>query len=318
MLPLSITGIGSYVPRLVHTNESLPPLDAPLSPDEIRRIGVERRGWAGDDEGIAEMAASAGARALERAGIGADAIDVIVLASWTQRRYIPEFAPKVKRLLGAERAFGFDVCMACAGFLYGIGIAHGLLQEPRRTRALVIGSETTSKRARPGSKATLILGDAAGAFVLERGDVADGRGGTMLDYELATDGAHHEIMDISPEGWVRTHIEQRALNALAGRSMAAVARAVLDRQGLGIDDVRWVVPHSGTAGVQHVVAEALGAPRERILTNYASIGNVSSASIPAALDEFVTKGVVRPGDLVLSTAVGTGWYSAAALYRAPA
>ncbi len=314
MQPLAITGIGSYLPRLLHTNETLPPLDTPMSADELRRIGVERRGWAGPDEGIAEMAAAAGARALERAGVDASSIDVIVLASWTQRRYIPEFAPKLKQLLGADRAIAFDVCMACAGFLYGIGITHGLLQHAGRSRALVIGSETTSQRARPGSKATVILGDAAGAFVIERADVAAGRGGRVIDYELATDGSQHAIMDVSPEGWVRTHIEQRELNSLAGRSMANVARKILDRQGISINDVRWVVPHSGTAGVQAVVADALGADRERILTNYQWIGNVSSASIPNALDDFMSKGVIRAGDLVLSTAVGTGWYSAAALY----
>jgi 3-oxoacyl-[acyl-carrier-protein] synthase-3 len=311
MHEVAITGFGAYVPRLRHTNASLPPLDQPLDAEEIARIGVYRRGWAGQGESIAEMAEQAARRALERAGTAPDALDVVVLANWTQRRYIPEIAPKLKRLLGASRAFAFDVCSACAGFIYGLGIAHGFLQNDRFSRALVVAAETTSQRARPGSKGTLILGDAAGAFVLERGAP---RGGRLLDYELATDGDHHDIMSISPEGWVATHIPQKELNALAARSMADVAGRLLARNGLTLSDVDWLVPHSGTAGVQATVAKALPVPRDRILTNFADVGNVSSASIPTALDDFVSRGVIRPGELLLSVAVGTGWYAAAMLY----
>lgn len=311
MNDVAITGFGSYLPRLMHTNETLPPLDTPLDPQEIARIGVYRRGWAGEGEGIAEMAAMAASRALERAGMEPQALDLIILANWTQRRYIPEFAPRLKQLLGARRAFAYDVCCACAGFIYGLGMAHSFLQNPRFARALVVASETTAQRARPGSKATLILGDAAGAFVLER---AAGRGGRLIDYELATDGEHHAIMDISPQGYVRTHIPQRELNALASRSIASVVEQLLVRNRLALSEIDWIVPHSGTAGVQAMIAQTLAVPREKILTNFATVGNVSSASIPTALDEFVTLGRIRPGDLILSAAVGTGWYAAAALY----
>ncbi|MFC4943046.1 ketoacyl-ACP synthase III [Pseudonocardia sp. GCM10023141] len=308
---VAITGHGSYLPRHMLSNAELPPFDQPLSDDEMERIGVHRRGWADDTEGIAEMAAMAGQRALERAGLEADAIDLLILANWTARRYIPEHAPRVLRLLGAKRAFGWDISCACAGFLYGLGTAHGFLQNPRWSRALVIASEHTSRRGRPGSKAKLILGDAAGAFVLER---KEGTSGRLIDFELATDGAHHEIMDISPESWVRTHIQQKELNALAGGSMCAVAQRVLDRSGVALDDVDWIIPHSGTAGVQATVVRELGAAPEKILANFDSIGNVSSASIPTVVDQFVRAGTIRPGDLILSAAVGTGWYAAAALY----
>jgi 3-oxoacyl-[acyl-carrier-protein] synthase-3 len=311
MEPVAITGVGSYLPKNLVENADLPPFDAPISQEEMDRVGVFRRGWADDSEGIAEMAAAAGARALERAGVPADAIDLVILANWTGRRYIPEWSPKLLHLLGAKKAFGWDVCCACAGFLYGLGTAHGFLQNPRFERALVVAAEYTSRRGRPGSKAKLILGDAAGAFVLERGTKGTGR---LIDFELATHGEYHDIMSISEEGWVRTHIEQRELNTLAGNSMCGVAHRLLDRAGVSLDSLTWVVPHSGTAGVQATVARELGVPPEKILTNFASIGNVSSASIPAAIDEFARAGKIRPGDLILSTAVGTGWYAAAALY----
>lgn len=311
MLPVAITGFGSYLPRRMMDNASLPSLDSPVTEEEIRRIGVYRRGWADESEGIAEMAAAAGQRALERAGVDPADLDIVILANWTERRYIPEHAPRLIRLLGARKAFGWDVCCACAGFLYGLGMAHGFLQNPRFGRALVVAAEHTSRRARPGSKGTLILADAAGAFVLEKRPHATGR---LIDYELATDGDHHEIMSISEEGWVRTHIDQRELNHLAGESMFGVASRLLERNGITLKDVTRVIPHSGTAGVQAAVARRFGVPQEKILTNFASVGNVSSASIPTAVDTFVASGDVRPGDVILSMAVGTGWYAAAALY----
>jgi 3-oxoacyl-[acyl-carrier-protein] synthase-3 len=296
----------------MHDNRSLPPLDEPVTPEELARIGVERRGWAGEGEGIAEMGAFAARRALARAEVAPETLDLIVLANWTQRRYIPEHAPALQRLLGAARAFAFDVCGACTGFVYGLAIARAFLHEPRHRRALVVASETTSRRARPGSKGTLILGDGAGAFVLDK----DARGpGALIDVELATHGAHHEIMEISPEGWVRTHIPQRELNALAARSIAAVCAPLLQRNRLDWSDIDWFIPHSGTAGVQAAIARELPIQGDRILANFASIGNVSSASIPAALDEHVAAGRVKPGQLVVSAAVGTGWYAAGMLYR---
>ena len=313
MQPISITGIGSYLPELMHTNETLPPLDKPITPEAIERIGVFKRGWASDLETPAFMASRAAERALAAAEItDPSTIDLIILANWTRRRYIPEWAPAVQRALGATKAFAFDVSGACTGFIYGCSIAANFLQNPRFERALVLAAETTSRRARPMSKATLILGDAAGAFVLEKGARGSGR---LIDYELYTDGEHHDIMDISPEGWVRTHIPQRELNHLAGNTMRTMCATLLERNSLSLDDIDWLIPHSGTAGVQAVVQRVLEIDGDRVLTNYADIGNVSSASIPSALDHFVATGQVQKGQLILSPAVGTGWYGAAMLYR---
>ncbi len=310
-----ITGFASYLPAVIHDNASLPPLDEPIGDADLARIGVHRRGWAGDGEGIAEMAAIAGRRALDRARIAPDDLDFIILANWTQRRYLPDFAPAVKHMLGAGRAFAHDLGCACAGFLYGLGTAHEFLRNPRYRRGLVVASEHTARRARPGSRGSLILGDAAGAFVVERaaGSRPD-HGGRLIDYELAADGAHAAIMDIDDQGWVHTHLAQRELCALAARSIAEVSARLLARNQRALGDVAWIIPHSGTAGVQAAIVRALDVPAARVLTNYADVGNVSSASIPVALDHFVTTGQVRPGDLVLSAAVGGGWYAAAALY----
>lgn len=308
---IAIIGHGSCLPKRMLNNADLPPFDEPIPQEEMDRIGVLRRGWAGDDEGVAEMAATASERALHAAGLAKNDFDFLILANWTARRYLPDLAPRVLHLLGAKNAFGWDVACACAGFLYGLGTAQGFLQNPRFSRAVVVASEHTTRRGRPGSKAMFIFGDAAGAFVLER---KAGTKGRLIDYELATYGEHHHIMEISKEGWVRTHIKQRELNDLAGGTMAAIARRLLERQNMSFDDVDYIVPHSGTAGVQAAVARALGVSPDKILTNFATVGNVSSASIPVAIDELVRAGKIESGKTILSVAVGSGWYGAAALY----
>lgn len=292
------------------TTAELPGLDAPMEQADIDRIGVSCRGHAAEDEGIAEMATAAAGRALDRAGIAAADLDLIILANWTQRRMIPEFAPRVQALLGASRAFAFDVSTACAGFVYGVGIASSFLSTGRHQRAVVVAAETTSQRARPHSKATLVFGDGAGAFVLER---AATEGPRVVDWELLTDGTYHWAMHIDADGWVKTHIAQRDLIRLAAESFRRASAAVLARQGLTMADVDYVVPHSGTAGVQAALVEALEVDPSRVLTNFATVGNTSSAAIPIALDAFREQGRIRPGSLVLSPTTGTGWYAAAML-----
>ncbi len=257
------------------------------------------------------MATAAAKTALAEARVDAASIDFIILANWTERRYVPDFAPVVQHTLGATRAFSYDVCCACSGFVYGLAMAHGFLQNPRYSRGLVVASDVSSRMVRPGSRGTLVFGDGAGAAVVERG--AD-RGGRLIDYELRTDGSHNAIMDVGPDGYLRSHIAQKELNALAGRSIGAVSRALLSRNDLSLDDIAWIVPHSGTAGVQAMVAEDLGVANDKILTNLPIIGNVTTASIPAAICHFVAEGRIKPGDLILSASVGLGWHSVAVLY----
>lgn len=310
--PINITGRGVYLPRLTHTNATLPALDKPVTQEELDRLGIVSRGWAADDEGIAEMGAAAATQALQHAGVRAADIDVLILANWTQRRYIPEFAPKLQQLLGARRAFAFDVCGACTGFVNGVGFAHSFLQTPRYTRALVVASETTSQRARPHSRATLVFGDAAAAWVLERDKP---QGMQLIDYDLVSDGQHHDLMEITDAGHVQTNMPQQELNALAANSFADSSRRVLERNGMTLDDVTWIVPHSGTAGIQATLVRVLGVSPDKVLSNYSVVGNVSSAAIPVSLEHFIARGDIRRGDVILSPTTGTGWYHAAMLYR---
>jgi 3-oxoacyl-[acyl-carrier-protein] synthase III len=306
-----MTGLGTYLPERLVTNSELPALEPPHSLADMDKVGVRARGIASDQEDVLFMAVRAAERALAQAEINAQSLDFLILANWTERRYVPDFAPRVQQALGAPRAFAFDVGCACAGFLYGLTMAHGYLQNPRFQRGLVLASDRSTRRLRPRSRATLVFGDAAAAMVVEKDA---GRGGRLIDYELRTDGSQHGIMDIDADGYLNPKIKQRELNQLAGRSLAEVSRTLLERNELTLDDVDWLLPHSGTAGVQAMLAEHLGARPERTLNNLADVGNVTTASIPISLDHFIKRGLVKPGQRVLSAAVGLGWQYCAMLY----
>jgi 3-oxoacyl-[acyl-carrier-protein] synthase III len=308
---LRITGLGTYLPERLVTNHELAPLEPPHTLADMDKVGVRARGIATDQEDVLFMALQAADRALTRAEASADSLDFVILANWSERRYVPDLAPRVQHALAARRAFAFDVGCACAGFLYGLTIAHGYLQNPRFSRGLVVASDRSTRRLRPKSRATLVFGDAAAAMVVERDAT---RGGRLIDYELRTDGSHNEIMEIDGDGHLNAKIKQRELNQLAGRSLADVSRTLLERNQLTLADVDWILPHSGTAGVQAMLAEHLGAPPEKTLNNLADVGNVAAASIPVSLDHFIQLGKLKPGDRILSAAVGLGWQYCAALY----
>lgn len=328
MVPVALTGLGVYLPRHMLDNAELPPLDPPLPREKLDALGIATRGWAAEDETVVEMALHASRAALAEARATAESLDFIVLANWSERRYVPDVAPRIAHALGAKRAFAYDLCGACCGFVYGLTNAWGYLHNPRMRRGLVIASDRSSRRMRPGSRASVVFGDAAAAAVIERTErdstAAESgttessespRGIRLLDYELRTDGARNDIMEVDADGYLLPHIRQQELNPLAGGSMAAIANALLDRNHLRWSEIDYVVPHSGTAGVQQQLLEHLGLAPEKVLTNLPEIGNVTTASIPCSLRHFLDRGTLRPGQTVLSVSVGLGWHYVGMLFR---
>ncbi|MFZ5889534.1 MAG: 3-oxoacyl-ACP synthase III family protein [Myxococcota bacterium] len=311
MTELSITGLGVYLPRRSLDNAELPALDQPHTRAEMDAVGVLRRGVACDDEGVLEMAVASARAALSEARVTAAELDFIVLANWTERRYVPDFAPKIQQALGAERAFAFDVCGACCGFLYGLSLAQGYLANPRYARGLVIASDRSTRLIRPRSRGTLIFGDAAAAAVVER-DAK--RGIRLLDYELRTDGARSNLMEVGHDGYLVSHAKQREVNQLAVDSLCRVMRDLLARHGMSLSSIDYIVPHSGTPGIQRMLAQALDIDPRRVLTNLPIVGNVTTAAIPVAMRHFLDNGPLAPGQLLLSAAVGLGWNYAGALF----
>ncbi|HYP88475.1 MAG TPA: ketoacyl-ACP synthase III [Polyangiaceae bacterium] len=310
MRNLTITGLGTYLPSRELGNAEMLELHPELVPADLERIGVVSRRVAGDAEDVPYMAVTAAKRALERAATSAESLDFLILVNWSDRRYVPDVAPRVQELLGARKAFAFDVGCACAGSIYALSIAHGFLQTPRFSRGLVLASDRSRKRLRPGSRAEILFGDGAAALVVAAGAE---RGYRLVDYELGTDGARNDIIDVDADGYLVTHIRQRVLNELAVTSLVKVGQTLLTRQQLTFADVDFIVPHSGTAGIQAMLGSALNLTPAKILTNLPSVGNLAATSIPVALEHFVNAGTLRAGQRVLLLAVGVGWQFVAAL-----
>jgi 3-oxoacyl-[acyl-carrier-protein] synthase-3 len=310
MRNLTITGLGTYLPSRELGNSELLELHSELLPTDLERIGVVSRRVASDTEDVPQMAVAAAKRALERAATRPESLDFLILVNWSDRRYVPDVAPRVQELLGARNAFAFDVGCACAGFIYALSMAHGFLQTARFSRGLVLASDRSRKRLRPGSRAELLFGDGAAAVVVAAGAE---RGYRLVDYELGTDGARNDIIDVDADGYLVTHVRQRVLNELAVTSLVKVGQRLLARQQLTFDDVDFIVPHSGTAGIQAMLGSALNLTPAKILTNLPSVGNLAATSIPVALEHFVNAGTLRAGQRVLLLAVGVGWQFVAAL-----
>ncbi len=236
----------------------------------------------------------------------------MVLANWTDRQWIPEIAPGVATALGANAALAFDLCGACTGFVHGVQTAAAMLSgHPGWHRAVVVAADRFSHRARPGTRGQLVFGDAAGAVVLEKGDPE--QPGGLIDSVLDCDSSQADAVAARPpEGWLRPRPE---LIDLAVSSSLRVADNLLTRNDLKTSDLDWLVPHPGNNAIHAGVRDGLDLEREKFLTNFAERGNTGCASIPIALSEFSAAGVLKPGDLVLSTAVGSGWYYGGLLYQ---
>jgi len=310
---LRFTGYGHYFPRHQRSHQGEVTVGGrTYDPQAAAELGVQTLHVADADETLEFMAVEAARAALQDAGRDGAEVDLVVLANWTDRQWIPEIAPGVAAALDAHGALAFDVCGACTGFVHGVQTAAALLSgHPGWKRAVVVAADRFSHRARPGTRGQLVFGDAAGAVVLERGDRQDPRG--LLDSVLDCDASQADAVAARPpQGWLRPRPE---LIDLAISSSLKVADHVLDRNGLKPGDLDWLVPHPGNNAIHQGVRDGLDLPAAKFLTNFATRGNTGCASIPIALSEYTRSGVLGTGDLVLSTAVGSGWYYGGLLYR---
>lgn len=311
---LGFTGFGHYYPRTLVHNSDLADSIGGSAVDQavIGSVEVRSRHVAADDETIDFMAARAAAAALERAGRVPGEVDLLVLGNWTERQLVPELAPQVAVRLGAKRALAFDVCGACTGFVHGVQTAAALLAaNPSWRVAVVVCSEYFSRRVRPGSKGTLVVGDAAGAAVLEKRGPGAGRG--LIDSLLHSAGESAEAVTVRPPlGWIKSKPE---LVELGIASNTAVAGQLLERNNLKIDQIDWFVPHPGTGPIHAAVRERLGIDPERFVTTFETRANTGCASIPATVSEHLEKGLFRHGDLCLTPAVGSGWFYGGLLFE---
>ncbi|MEM6787642.1 MAG: beta-ketoacyl-ACP synthase III [Myxococcota bacterium] len=332
-----ILGTGHYAPSRALDNVELEKL-VDTSDDWIAtRTGIRRRHVAADGEVTSDMAAAAGRRALEAAGLSAADLDLIIVGTVTPDTPIPGCAVQVQRKLGAMDIPAFDIAAACAGFVYGLQIGQQFVTTGAARCVLIIGVELLSRALDWKDRTTCVLfGDGAGAVVLGPSDLdvagddgarATGRAG-LLSCGIYTDGSLARALRIPAGGSAvpldaeriraRDHKVQMVGNHVfktAVKNLTSSSAQILKASGLTSAQLDWVVAHQANIRIIHQVAGRLGFPLEKFVINIEEFGNTSSASIPIALDEAVRDGRIEKGHHVLMCALGAGISWGAALVR---
>ena len=307
-----VTGVGHYLPdRVVENSHFESFLDT--SDEWIRaRSGIERRHFAAEGETTSSMGTQAARAALAAAGRAPDEVDAIILATSTADLTFPSAATMVQAELGMTRGFAFDIQAVCAGFVFALANASALIASGQAERILVIGSETFSKLMDWSDRGTCVLfGDGAGALLLEAGEgagTAADRG--ILATDLHSDGRHKDILyvdgGVSTERVGHLRMEGREVFRHAIDKLAATAQSAMDKAGVDSADVDWIVPHQANIRIIQGTAKKMQMPMDNVVVTVQDHGNTSAASIPLALSVGVERGQIRPGDLVVTEAIGGG------------
>jgi len=321
-----IIGTGSFAPDKVLTNFDLEKM-VDTSDEWIRtRTGIRERRIVQDGVATSDLATEAARRALEAAGVAAEKIELIIVATVTPDMPFPATACLVQDRLEAKNSAAFDLNAACSGFLYALAVAAQFIRTGSYRYVLVIGAETISKITDWTDRSTCVLfGDGAGAVVVAGGE-CNGRG--ILDINLYTDGALHDALYI-PAGGSRLpasretvenrlhYIKMRGNETfkVAVRSLAEATRHILADNGYTVEDVDLFIPHQANKRIIDAVAEMLKLPKEKIYSVIERYGNTSASSIPIALDEAVRGGKIRPGNLLIFSAFGGGLTWGASLIK---
>ena len=316
-----IAGIGAYLPEKILTNAGMEAIVETSDAWIRERTGIEQRHIAAEGELTSDLGVAAARRALEAAGIDADAVDLIVVATATPDLTFPATATIIQDKLGVTQGAAFDVHAVCSGFLYALATADNFIRCGQAKTALVVGAETFSRILDWTDRTTCVLfGDGAGAAVLtaEPGRPEDGQG--VLKTHLRSDGRFKDLLyvDGGPSstktvGHLRmqgNQVFRHAVTKIAG-SMQELA----DQAGIGISEIDWFVPHQANQRILLGVSKKLGIPEEKVISTVARHGNTSAASIPLAFDAAIKDGRIKRGDLVLMEALGGGFTWGAALAR---
>lgn len=311
-----IIGTGHAYPDGILTNADLEKIVETSDEWITSRTGIKQRRKAAPNEYTSQFAVKAGRQALERAGIDAAEIDLIICATTSPDQILPSTGCLIQAELNAHNAAAYDLFAACSGFLYGLTTAESMIRTGQIRFALIIGAEVLTKYVDYTDRSTcVIFGDGAGAAVL--GPVGDKKG--IIATKIRSDGRFAEQL-FAPGGGTRlglTHetIDNRQnffkmrgneLFKIAVRSMAEISLEMLEKAGCTVDQVKLVIPHQANQRITDAVTTRLGVDPEIVYSNIAEHGNTSSASIPIALDECLQAGKIASGDLVLMTAFGGG------------
>jgi 3-oxoacyl-[acyl-carrier-protein] synthase-3 len=312
----SITGVGSYLPAKILTNAHLEKMVDTSDEWITTRTGIKSRRQAAKDEFTSDMAAHAARRAMKMAGVTADQIDLIIVATITPDMPFPATACLVQQKIGARRAAAFDVEAACSGFIYALEIGQQFIMSRTYDTVLVIGAEKLSAITDWTDRNTCVLfGDGAGAAILQSRPGSHG----LLTAVMGADGTKNNLIHM-PGGGSRCpasadsvaaklhylRMDGRETFKSAVQAMYHAAQEALRRCELDISKIKCIIPHQANRRIIDVVGERLGATPEQLFVNLDKYGNTSAASVAIALDEAVTSGKISRGDLILLVVFGSG------------
>lgn len=311
MIGSSITGWGLAVPDKELGNEELARRFGKTPEWITKRTGIRSRRLATGDESAASLGCEASKKALSVAGLEADELDMVIVATSTPDYQMPSAASLVQHRLGAVRAGAFDLNAACSGFLYGLAQAHGLVAASTARRVLVCGSDTLTHVTDDADIGTSILfGDGAGSVIVE----ATGEKVRLGPFKLLSDGAHAPLLYIPREQGVM-RMKGREVYRHAVEGMTNAVTDILDAAGLETTEVDALVAHQANARILEAVGRRLDLKDDQVLSNIGHYGNTSAASIPIELAIAADRGILQSGSVVVVTAFGAGFAWGAGIVR---
>jgi 3-oxoacyl-[acyl-carrier-protein] synthase-3 len=319
MMFARITGTGSYLPSTALSNNDLIARGIDTSDDWIvERTGIRSRHIADATQAASDLALEAARAAIASAGITAEKIDLIILATSTPDFIFPSTACLLQAKLGVRGAAAFDVQAVCSGFVYAAAMAEKFIRSGSHRCALVVGTEVFSRILDWNDRGTCVLfGDGAGAVILEAGDEPG-----ILASALHADGSYSDILSVPGNvcggkivGSPFLQMDGQAVFKFAVKVLADVAKETLDQAGMKPGDIDWLIPHQANIRIIQATAKKLGVPMEKVVTTVERHGNTSAASIPLALDAAVREGKIKPGDTLMLEGVGGGFTWGAVLLK---
>jgi 3-oxoacyl-[acyl-carrier-protein] synthase-3 len=312
-----IMGTGSYLPEQVRTNADLEKMVDTSDEWIVTRTGIRERRIAAPDETVSTMGFEAAKRAMDMAGVSAEEIGLIIVATTSATHAFPSAACQVQSMLGVKGCPAFDVAAACAGFTYALSIADQYVKSGAVKNALVIGSDVLARTCNPEDRGTIIIfGDGAGAVVLGASEEPG-----IISTHLHADGSYGELLTLPNAD--RVHPDSPIFLTMAGNEVFKVAVTELSRivdetleaNNLQRSELDWLVPHQANLRIISATAKKLGMSMDNVVVTLDRHGNTSAASVPCALDEAVRDGRIQRGQLVLLEAFGGGFTWGSALVR---
>lgn len=313
-----ISGTGSYLPEKVLTNHDLAKIVDTSDEWIVERTGIRERHIAGENESTSDMAAQAARRAIDAAGIAAEQIDLIIVATTTPDNVFPSVACLVQEKLGIRGCPAFDVQAVCSGFIYGVSVADQFIRSGQSKCALVIGAETMSRLLDWNDRGTCVLfGDGAGAVVVQASDKPG-----IVSTHLHADGSQHHLLEVPAHieggkavGNPYLVMDGGAVFKYAVNVLDAIVEEALAANKMDKSEVDWLVPHQANLRIIKGTARKLGMSMERVVVTLDRHGNTSAASIPLALDSAVREGKIKAGETILLEGIGGGFAWGAVLVR---